>query len=69
MKTKLIFACTGLSLVIILGQLGVLDNLLLLFLVGAIPGTNTNLSPIFMMVIFVTIAGLLTVRLNRYQRE
>jgi len=69
MKTKLSLALTGISIIIILDQFKFIDDVLFLFLVGAIPGTNSSVPPIFMMVVFITIATFLAIRINRYQQE
>lgn len=65
MKTKLIFVCTGLSLAIILNQFGFFNALLLLLLVGAIPGTSFSISPLLMLAILVILAGYVTFRFSR----
>lgn len=64
MKTKLIFIYIGLSLAIILGQFGVFNALLFLFLVGAIPGTDISVSPLVMLAVFVCLAGFLVFRFS-----
>jgi len=49
MRKTTIILSLSLSLLIILGQFGVWDSLLLFLLVGTIPGTSFSLSPIAML--------------------
>ncbi|MEP6710379.1 MAG: hypothetical protein ABJA64_01540 [Candidatus Saccharibacteria bacterium] len=57
MKKRIIFICIGLSLAIVLNQFGLWNALMLFLLVGAIPGTSLNISPLVMLTLFVIISG------------
>jgi hypothetical protein len=57
MRKATITLSLSLSLLIIVGQFGVWDSLLLFLLVGTVPGTNFSLSPIAMLVGFTVLAG------------
>lgn len=58
MKNPLTIAALCLLAVIIFIKTGVANTLLMFLLVGAVPGTMYNISPAFMLLIFVTIMWL-----------
>lgn len=57
MRKATIILSLSLSLLIIVGQFGVWDSLLLFLLVGTVPGTSFSLSPIAMLVGITLLGG------------
>jgi hypothetical protein len=64
MKKVIITSCIGVAGLLILISSGFFGSLMLFVMVGAIPGTNTTLSPSTMLLIFSGLVALLLVRLT-----
>ncbi len=59
MRKAIIMISTILSLLIIVGQFGMWDSLLLFLLVGTIPGTSLSIPPLAMLGCIVLFSGLI----------
>jgi len=62
MKKAIIIGCIAASLLIILGESGILDSLLLFLLVGAVPGTSYTVPWSVMLLIIIGIMWLVIFR-------
>lgn len=69
MRKTATLVCIILSLFIILGQFNAWDSLLLLLLVGSIPGTSMSIPPIVMLVIIAAFAGVGTFMITSSQGD
>jgi hypothetical protein len=62
MKKAIIISCIAASLLIILGESGILDSLLFFLLVGAVPGTSYTVPWSVMLLIIIGIMWLVIFR-------
>lgn len=65
MRKAVIFSCIIGSLAIILGQFGVYESILMLFLAGAIPGTHYSISASGMFYLLIVLMAAIIAWLSR----